>query len=123
LQRWTPGSKNCHNILNLALVLDPCFDRHARHGGTADPGVPRQPRGHAIFRALQPADWVDALLACREPAVALIDSEATPGGVRRAIGTARKAMLEPAEFLSALQSLRRTLAESAAMNAPRNAEH
>jgi hypothetical protein len=75
------------------------------------------------FRALQPGDWVDALLACREPAVALIDSEATPGNMRRAVGTARKAMLEPAEFLSALQSLRCTLAESAAMNAPRNAEH
>ncbi|MHB1056352.1 MAG: FUSC family protein [Rhodanobacter sp.] len=74
------------------------------------------------FCNLQPADWVDALLACREPAVALIDSGATPGAARRAVGAARKAMLESAELLPALQSLHRTLVASGAANEPRNAE-
>jgi hypothetical protein len=74
------------------------------------------------FRRLQPADWVDALLASRESAVALIDSGATPGAVRRAVGAARKAMLDPAELLPALQSLHRTLAESGAANELPHAE-
>lgn len=74
------------------------------------------------FRNPQPVDWVDALLACREPAVALIDGGATPGAVRRAVGAARKAMLEPAELLPALQNLHRALAESGAANEPRHAE-
>jgi uncharacterized membrane protein YccC len=55
---------------------------------------------------VQPADWVDALLACRQPALALTAVRELPGGVRRTLGAARKAMREPAEILPALQELR-----------------
>ncbi|TPG50073.1 hypothetical protein EAH75_00780 [Rhodanobacter glycinis] len=61
------------------------------------------------FRVMQPADWVDALVACRAPAITLIEKGDTPGAVRRAIGTARKSVREPAELLSALRDLRRSL--------------
>ncbi|WP_243040668.1 FUSC family protein [Dyella sedimenti] len=59
--------------------------------------------------AMQPADWVDALAACREPAVALISEGATPGEARRAVGAARKALREPEALLPALRHLRETL--------------
>jgi hypothetical protein len=62
------------------------------------------------FRRLQPADWIDALIACRQPAVALIESGATPPDVRRAVGAARKALLEPSLLLTALHDLQRALA-------------
>jgi hypothetical protein len=62
------------------------------------------------YRATQPADWVDALVACRAPAVALIEKRQTPGDVRKAIGAARKAMREPNEILAALEKLRILLA-------------
>ncbi|WP_158754119.1 FUSC family protein [Dyella sp. S184] len=61
------------------------------------------------FRAMQPADWVDALVACRAPAAALIDQGETPGSVRRAVGTARKSMRDPTELQQALCELRRSL--------------
>jgi hypothetical protein len=61
------------------------------------------------YRATQPADWVDALVACRAPAVALIDQRQTPGDVRKAISAARKAMREPGKILEALQKLRNVL--------------
>jgi hypothetical protein len=60
-------------------------------------------------RAIQPADWIDALVACGAPAVALIDQGETPGYVRRVVGAARKSMREPAEILPALQDLHRSL--------------
>ncbi|HEY0199806.1 MAG TPA: hypothetical protein VGC19_14930 [Rhodanobacter sp.] len=62
------------------------------------------------FRAMQPADWVDVLAACREPAVALIDLGAAPGAVRKAVGAARKSLREPVELLPALQNLQHSLA-------------
>ena len=55
------------------------------------------------------ADWVDALMACREPALALIEQGATPGSVRKAVGAARKAMREPAQIQPALAELRAAL--------------
>lgn len=63
------------------------------------------------FRAEQPADWIDVLLACREPALALIERGETPASVRRAIGAARKAMREPAQILQALVLLRDSLTD------------
>lgn len=60
-------------------------------------------------RGAQPADWIDTLLACRAPALALIESGKTPADVRRAIGAARKALLEPATLLATLQNLQRSL--------------
>jgi uncharacterized membrane protein YccC len=61
------------------------------------------------FRAMQPADWVDTLSACRGPAAALIDRGETPGSVRKAVGAARKALREPAELSPALRNLHGTL--------------
>jgi len=61
-------------------------------------------------RAIQPADWVDALAACQAPAVALIDRGEMPVSVRKAIGAARKSMREPAEILLALHELHNVLA-------------
>jgi hypothetical protein len=63
------------------------------------------------FRDVQPADWVDTLLACRDPAITLIEKRETPGAVRRAVGAARKSIREPEEIFSALQQLRRSLTE------------
>ncbi|MDO1530602.1 FUSC family protein [Fulvimonas sp. R45] len=57
----------------------------------------------------QPADWIDALAACRAPAAALIDRGATPGSVRRAVGAARQALREPDRLLPALEGLRGAL--------------
>jgi uncharacterized membrane protein YccC len=61
------------------------------------------------FRTVQPADWVDTLIRCREPAVALIENGETPGSVRKAVGAARKAMREPQDIQQALQDLRRAI--------------
>ncbi len=69
------------------------------------------------FRSLQPADWIDALLACRNPAIALIGKNATPANARRAVAAARKALREPAEILSALQDLHATLMACVAAHA------
>jgi len=63
------------------------------------------------FRTIQPADWMDTLVACIDPAITLIEKGETPGSVRRAIGAARKSIREPGEILRALQELRRSLAE------------
>jgi hypothetical protein len=66
------------------------------------------------FRPTQPADWVDALVRCRDPAIALIEKSGTPGPVRRAIGAARKSMRQPAEILRALRDLHASLMEEVA---------
>lgn len=63
------------------------------------------------FVSVQPADWVDALSACREPAIVLIEQGQAPGGVRRAIGTARLALREPEQLLAALRNLHHTLTD------------
>ena len=61
------------------------------------------------WQALQPADWIDALVACERPVVELVERGETPGAVRKAIGAARKAMREPAEIRPALEALRQAL--------------
>ena len=53
--------------------------------------------------------WIDALLACEAPLLALAKRGEAPGAVRKAIGAARKAMREPDEIESALAALRGTL--------------
>ena len=63
------------------------------------------------FQPLQPADWVDALLACRDPAIGWFERSEPSGPVRRAVGAARKSMREPREILPALQGLRDSLVE------------
>jgi hypothetical protein len=57
----------------------------------------------------QPADWADALGACAASAIAIIDSGETPRGLRGEVGTARRAMREPAEMLGALRALKKAL--------------
>jgi len=61
------------------------------------------------FSAIQPVDWIDALVACRTPATALIDMGETPVTVRKAIGAARKSLREPVELQQALRELCRSL--------------
>lgn len=66
------------------------------------------------MRDVQPADWIDVLRACREPARTLIERRETPGAVRRAVGAARKAMREPAQIQPALHAVRDSLSLAAA---------
>jgi hypothetical protein len=61
------------------------------------------------WRTVQPADWVDALIACRRPAIALIETGETPGAVRKAVGAARKSMREPEDIQQALQNVQRAM--------------
>ncbi|MEW9572443.1 FUSC family protein [Rhodanobacter sp. Si-c] len=66
-------------------------------------------RAARVLGLRQPADWIDALSACRAPALALIGQGATPGNVRRAVGAARQALKEPDRLLDALKTLRDAL--------------
>jgi hypothetical protein len=70
------------------------------------------------LRWRQPADWIDALAACRRPAVALIERGAAPGDVRRAVGRARQALREPERLLPALEALRDALGAADAPSTP-----
>jgi hypothetical protein len=56
----------------------------------------------------QPADWIDALQACKAPAHRLMEAEQAPVAVRKALAAARKALREPAALTLALQDLQRT---------------
>jgi uncharacterized membrane protein YccC len=62
----------------------------------------------------QPADWIDALLACEGRAIQCIDAGTARAGVRAAVGAARKALREPATLLAALRDLSRVLEPEAA---------
>jgi hypothetical protein len=102
----------------LSEALDPA--RPTRTSGAFVAALARVEQVAPAFRASrlvtrhlgreQPADWVDALIACRDPAVALIDSGATPPGVRKSVGAARKALREPKEIPGALRDLQAALA-------------
>ncbi|MCS0660282.1 FUSC family protein [Massilia terrae] len=73
------------------------------------------------FVRVQPADWIDLLLACREPACALFEAGQAPPEVRRAIGAARQALREPEELAVSLRALQSTLAAQFA-SLPRQTE-
>ena len=60
-------------------------------------------------RHVQPADWIDALIACRDLAIPLIDNGRTSREVRQCVGSARKALREPETIHSALVDLRDAL--------------
>ena len=62
------------------------------------------------FRTVQPADWIDELVASRDSAVKVIAMDTPLGSVRQAVGAARKALREPAEIADALRKLREELA-------------
>lgn len=106
----------------LSAALDPANE--ARTPAQFEAALDDLERIAPSFRALraaigrwrqpQPADWIDVLLDGRMDAVALIESGATPADVRRAIGAARKAQLEPGTLLPALRALRETLLSPAA---------
>lgn len=61
------------------------------------------------MRRVQPADWIDTLIACRAPALALIKNGQTPAAARRAVGAARKSLREPKEILTHMAQLRDAL--------------
>jgi hypothetical protein len=72
-------------------------------------------------RAVQPADWADAVLAYREPALSLFSSGGSSSALRIAVGTARKAMRDPERIRAALEDVRRLLMSddaTAASSAP-----
>lgn len=69
-------------------------------------------------RHLQPADWIDVLVACKAPAITLIESGATPTDVRQKIGSARKSMREPAAIQAALVDLHAALQSASADKFP-----
>jgi uncharacterized membrane protein YccC len=96
-----------------------------------DPNTPAQPPGtlqaaftglsevapsfHALrwatshFKPGQPADWIDTVLACQQPARALLARQQAPVEVRKAIGAARKVLRDPEALPGALHALTATL--------------
>jgi hypothetical protein len=97
----------------LAEAIDPATStgnadafRHAV-ARVADARAPFdwQRRLTARFVAIQPADWIDALVALRAPAAGLIERGNAPARLRGAVGSARKAMREPASIAAALAEL------------------
>jgi hypothetical protein len=66
------------------------------------------------FRGCPSAEWIDALLACADPASALIAHNQTPCEVRKAIGAAGKATRQPEQLLPALRRLQSSLSAAVA---------
>jgi hypothetical protein len=64
----------------------------------------------------RPADWIETLVHCREPAGKLIEQGSAPPNVQRALAQARRSLREPEQILPALQQLHTCLHE-AALNA------
>lgn len=101
----------------LSVALDPAYPERtpAPFAAALDDLARIAPSFRALraatgrWRQPQPADWIDALLDCRDGAIASIESGATPPEARRAAGAARKAQLETATLLPALRALRQAL--------------
>ena len=101
----------------MAEAMDPASadPRPARVAATIADVEQLRPSFHARhlalrrWRPVQPVDWIDTLVACRAPVVALVQTRQAPGAVRKAVGAARKAMRDPGEIGAALEALRRTL--------------
>jgi hypothetical protein len=110
----------------LAAAIDPATA--GRRSGEFVAALDRVEQLAPAFRAFrliaprlrdpQPADWIDALLACRGPAQELIALGRTPGGLRRAVGAARQALREPDRLLPALRQVQGALAEAMETAAP-----
>lgn len=62
------------------------------------------------FVRVQPADGIDTLVACREPAIALIGAGETPSTPRKAVGAARNAIRHPSALSTALSEMLQSLA-------------
>lgn len=101
----------------MSAALDPQLaERRAepvvaamRRVGELRPSFHARRRALRRWQPLQPADWIDAVLACQAPLVALVERGETPGGVRRLVGASRKAMREPTAIGPALAALRQAL--------------
>jgi fusaric acid resistance family protein len=108
-------------LSEFAVALDP--RRHSKGAESLVAAWARVEELVPAFRALgrvsprsaaaQAADWAQTLLACRDDALALIESGASPGEVRRALGSARQALRDPAMLLPALSQLKETLSAQA----------
>lgn len=120
---WLVYPVRSRNVLRRRIA-----DALAVLGDAFDPATPARTRGDVLaawtqvaqiapaFRAsrwamrrgeaAKPADWIDALHACIDPAIALLEQGAAPTEVRRGIGAARKALREPDQLLPALRQLR-----------------
>ncbi len=107
-------------LARLAEALDPAVAARVPDGFVAavagvEQLVPPFRASRLVTRRLQimqPADWIDALIACRNPAVALIKGTTTPDPVRRAVSAARRSMREPREIKQALLELHGTLTDN-----------
>jgi uncharacterized membrane protein YccC len=115
----------------LSEALDP-----ARTDRTGDAFVAALARVEQVSRAFyasrlvtsrlgrpNPADWIDALMACRAPTVALVDAGATPAAIRKLVGEARKALRQPSELPGALIGLQHALAAESAFRARERTAH
>jgi hypothetical protein len=135
---WLVYPVRSRNVLRRRIA-----DALAVLGDAVDPATPPRTRDEALaawaqvaqiapaFRAsrwavrrgeaAQPADWIDALHACIDPAIALLEQGAVPVEVRRSIGAARKALREPEQLLPALRQLRDCL-DQAGYGRPEHAD-
>jgi hypothetical protein len=99
----------------LAEALDPAAAPEARDPARLAHAFDGVIELAAPFRAARrlghgaPAAWIDALAACRAPALVLIEHGTASGDARRAVGAARQALKEPARLATALESLRDAL--------------
>jgi hypothetical protein len=69
-------------------------------------------RAHRLVRRrhpVPPLEWIDTLAACEAPVLALVARAESPGAVRKALGTARQSMREPAQIGPALAALKTAL--------------
>jgi hypothetical protein len=99
----------------LSDALDP--GNAARDSGAFVASLARVAEIAPAFRAARrvsrksatPADWIDALSACRAPAIALIEARETPAASRKAVGAARRALRDKDGLEMALADLRSAL--------------
>jgi hypothetical protein len=105
----------------LAEAIDPATatrDAHAFERAVARVVESRRPfawlrRATTRFGRIQPADWIDALVALREPATARIEQGDASPRLRAAVGAARKALRDPEAIGGALAALGRVAGEPA----------
>ncbi|HET8942426.1 MAG TPA: FUSC family protein, partial [Rudaea sp.] len=108
----------------LGAALDPANDERTPEEfvaavGSVEQLAPAFRASRWITRRLpnpgssHPADWIDLLVACARPGIALIEDRPAPADVRRAVGAARKAMLDVSTLLPALHDLRQVLTRAA----------
>ncbi len=97
------------NPEDRARTPDPFIDALARLEEMA-PAFRVLGRISSRSRAALAAEWTNALLGCRNDAVALIESGAAAGKARRAVASCRQALRSPETLLPALLDLKEILA-------------